>query len=148
MKKVSFWSIILIAVMTLPMMVACSSDDDDEDVYNSKNIIGTWKLVSQGIDNNWENTNDIFFLQIKQDSTIIMADERSWYATSWEQIDNILLITMNSTHITFKFSIESISSKYLTLKLLKSKDYTISKETKTMGKFEKVADSEIVKYMY
>ena len=148
MKKVSFWNIILIAVMTLPMMVACSSDDDDEDVYNSKNIIGTWKLVSQGIDNNWENTNDIFFLQIKKDSTGIMLNETYWYVTTWEQIDNILLITINSYNRTYKFSIESISSKSLTLKLLEGKNYTISKETKTMLKFEKVADSEIVKYMY
>lgn len=52
MKKVSFWSIILIAMIALPMLVACSSDDDGNDgsaaAYTEEEIMsilkGAWDV--------------------------------------------------------------------------------------------------------
>lgn len=44
MKKLNFWSTMLLALVALPMAVACSSDDDDEPI-NIDDAVGTWICI-------------------------------------------------------------------------------------------------------
>ena len=49
MKKLRFWSILMLMVMALPMMVACGGDDNDDDGARGHNLVteavGTWMCI-------------------------------------------------------------------------------------------------------
>ena len=42
--KLNFWSTMLLALVALPMAVACSSDDDDEP-FDINKAVGTWMCI-------------------------------------------------------------------------------------------------------
>jgi hypothetical protein len=70
MKKLKFWSMLLLAVMVLPLTVACSDDDEEEEEidYTSSEIVdlllggwdvhGSLKVTSN--DKNFETVSDNF----------------------------------------------------------------------------------------
>ena len=50
MKKLTFWSVLMLMVMALSTMVACGSDDNDDSTgsISQSQLIGTWYTVSDG----------------------------------------------------------------------------------------------------
>lgn len=42
MKQLKIWSMMMLMAMSLPMMVACGSDDDDVNTINKSELMGTW----------------------------------------------------------------------------------------------------------
>ena len=42
MKQLKTWSMMMLMAMSLPLMVACGSDDDDVNTINKSELMGTW----------------------------------------------------------------------------------------------------------
>ena len=133
--------------MLLAMMVAalsftaCGGDEDKID-GNTSSLVGTWKLL------NMEN-----YIQFKNDGSFIEATNMDNFHGTWKVTGNTLLLSNDGRGYAMTFSIEIKSNKYLTMELLSYYflsnpsdvfDYDNKDDTIT---YEKVNDSEIVKYI-
>ena len=58
MKKLELLTILLLMAITIPMLVSCSKDDEEEEdnilQFNKETIVGKWEIVNQN------GTSDIF----------------------------------------------------------------------------------------
>ena len=72
MKKKNFWSMFMLIVIVLPMMVACSSDKDDDTPIDISKAIGTWVCVKSTDKVGGKTYNDLFVgesVRINSDNT-------------------------------------------------------------------------------
>ena len=63
MKKMKFLSTILLAVMTMSTMIACSGSDDEDSSSITKQLVGIWRTSMTSI--NWK------YIDIKADGSLI-----------------------------------------------------------------------------
>ena len=123
MKRLKFWSILMLAVMLMPVTVSCSSSDDNKSSeYTSDEIV---KLLT----GKWVITGDVIITQTETgkkmegdyDGTIEFKESQSFNRS----------ITANCTHNDFPvegYSDDELLQKYVLYFLDNYKKYTITKK--------------------
>lgn len=118
MKKLRFWSILMLMVMALPMMVACGGDDNDDDGARGHNLVteavGTWMCIESTDSQGGRSMEGLMVgkeVNIKSDGTYTSTAPS--FGTSGTYTISGNLITAKSSAGTFVVTV-SISSNRMT----------------------------------
>ena len=110
MKKIKIWSMMMLAVMTLPLILACGGDNDDTSVrdqligiWSTTMTSGNWNLIELKADGSIE-----YNLHKKADGTIESSGLNHAKDTHWIYNESDQTITMyrddNYYHYIYKVS--------------------------------------------
>ena len=145
MKKMKFWSIMMLVAMVLPLMVACGGDDDDSPagVGGLESLYGTWRYTSgYAVENGAKhhektiNADDAGYLHFENhgsDICIVFGNKNGLYYGS--NGDNFPF-TYNQTDKTLKIGSYTYQVTVLTGDKLEMKYYYTGKDKQAEGDHE------------
>lgn len=102
MKKMKLWSILMLMVMALPMVEACSSDNDD-----NNRLVGTWTTEWSVVDRNTVKTQTVYLTftsDLKASEKIYEGEKLVSISTgTYKIINDVLSIQWDSDGDTYNW---------------------------------------------
>ena len=137
--KFNFFAILcVIAIVVSTVFTSCNKDDDDSGSTDPKDLVGTWKLLSEEW---WEkdadgesehdketfDADDVFLITFNSNGTYLVDDNGDTTTGTWKTDGNKLIWNRGSYNWTF-----SVKGKTLTLTYEDTEDGDWEKSVSTL----------------
>lgn len=120
MRKFISLFLVIAMIMSICLMTACGSKDENTDLSTSE-YVGSWKAVAMSLQDNTENIEENWILTVNEDGTGTLSDGKETSDFTWSPTKDGFK-TKGDVKLTFTKDGDKIKAKILGVDLLFAKE--------------------------